>query len=78
MQYKLGIWSCLGLGFFSTFSWAGDPTATLETIRIQANSTLESDTQSTASTKFSHDVLDVPLIEPLFRNNNLNNKMFNE
>jgi iron complex outermembrane receptor protein len=60
MQYKLGIWSCLGLGFFSTFSWAGDPTATLETIRIQANSTLESDTQSTASTKFSHDVLDVP------------------
>lgn len=60
MQYKLGIWSCLGLGFFSTFSLAGDPTATLETIRIQANSTLESDTQSTASTKFSHDVLDVP------------------
>lgn len=60
MQYKLGLCSCLGLGFISTAAWAEDKTAVLATIHIQADTTQPSHETSPATTKFSHDVVDVP------------------
>ena len=60
MQYKFGLCSCLGLGFISTMAWAEDKTAVLATIHIQADATQPSHETSPATTKFSHDVVDVP------------------
>ncbi|RLZ07446.1 TonB-dependent siderophore receptor [Acinetobacter sp. 2JN-4] len=60
MQRTLGFWSCLGLGLFSTTTWANDPTTVLETIRIQADTSQQDVQQNSSGTKFSHDVLDIP------------------
>lgn len=60
MQRTLGFWSCLGLGLFSTTTWADDPTTVLETIRIQADTSQQDVQQNSSGTKFSHDVLDIP------------------
>ncbi|RZF51175.1 TonB-dependent siderophore receptor [Acinetobacter halotolerans] len=60
MQRTLGFWSCLGLGLFSTTTWADDPTTVLETIRIQADTSHQDVQQNSSGTKFSHDVLDIP------------------
>ncbi|MBP8005806.1 MAG: TonB-dependent siderophore receptor [Acinetobacter sp.] len=60
MQRTLGFWSCLGLGLFSTTTWADDPTTVLETIRIQADTSQQDIQQNSSGTKFSHDVLDIP------------------
>lgn len=60
MQRTLGFWSCLGLGLFSTTTWADDPTTVLETIRIQADTSQQDIQQNSSASKFTHDVLDIP------------------
>lgn len=61
MMNKLSIFSSgLYLSLISPFTWAEATPAVLKTIQLQAEIEDESLQQSTAMTKFSHDILDVP------------------
>ncbi len=52
--------SSLYLSLLSSFTWAETSTEVLQTIQLQAETEGENLQQSTAMTKFSHDILDVP------------------
>lgn len=61
MMNKLSILSSsLYLSLLSSFTWAETSTEVLQTIQLQAETVGENLQQSTAMTKFSHDILDVP------------------
>ena len=53
-------YSSLGLSLLAPLTWAEAPPELLKTIQLQAESESESQKQTTALTKFSHDILDVP------------------
>ncbi|AYO53676.1 TonB-dependent siderophore receptor [Acinetobacter wuhouensis] len=62
MQYKANvISSILGLSLLPVFTWGDDKIINiLPTITIEAIDARESETQTSISTKFSHDVVDIP------------------
>ena len=54
------LYSSLGLSLLAPLTWAEANPELLKTIQLQAESESESKKQTTALTKFSHDILDVP------------------
>lgn len=58
-------YSSLGLSLLPPLTWAEGSPELLKTIQLQAESESESQKQTTALTKFSHDILDVPFTRSL-------------
>jgi iron complex outermembrane receptor protein len=58
-------YSSLSLSLFTPFCWAESTPEVLKTIQLQAETLTESSKQTTALTKFSHDILDIPFSRSL-------------
>ncbi|WP_336930857.1 TonB-dependent siderophore receptor [Acinetobacter tandoii] len=58
-------YSSLSLSLFTPFCWAESTPEILKTIQLQAETLTESSRQTTALTKFSHDILDIPFSRSL-------------
>lgn len=63
-KYRL-LSSCIGLSIISHAVWAEAPSNVLSTITVQAQNNLENEKNTSAATKFEHDVLDVPFSRSL-------------